>query len=59
MIKVLAGIDPGSDVADAGTVKVSSVGDVASTTKLSELSYTPYLTYDNSPHLFQYTRIKQ
>jgi len=34
MIAVLAGTDPESDVADAGTVRVSSVGDAAGTTKL-------------------------
>ena len=59
MVEVLEGTDPESDVADAGTVKVSSVGDVAGTTKLSELSSTHYLTYDNSPHLLQCTRIQQ
>ena len=47
MIDVLAGTDPESDVADAGTVKVSSVGDVAGTAKLLRvIIYSP-------PHLRQ------
>jgi len=42
MIEVLAGTDPGSDVADAGTVNFSSVGDVAGTTKLLRvITYLP------------------
>ena len=47
MIEVLAGTDPESDVADAGTVKVSSVSDVAGTTKLLRVIIYP------SPHLRQ------
>jgi len=42
MIEVLAGTDPESHVADAGTVKVSSVGDVICTTKASQ-SYRYHL----------------
>jgi len=41
MIEVLAGTNPESDVADAGTVKVSSVGDVAGTSKLLKVSIYP------------------
>jgi len=41
MIEVLAGTDPESDVADAGTVMVSSVGDVAATTNLLRVIIYP------------------
>jgi len=46
-IEVLAATDPESDVADAGTAKVSSVGDVAGTTKLLRVIIYPL------PHLQQ------
>ena len=47
MIQVLDGTDSESDVADAGTVKFSSAGDVAGTTKLLRvITYFP-------PHLRQ------
>ena len=43
MVEVLEGTDPESDVADAGTVKVSSVGDVATTTNLLRvIIYPPF-----------------
>jgi len=41
MIKVLSGTDPELDVADAVTVKVSSVGEVAVTTKLLRVIIYP------------------
>jgi len=47
MIEVLAGTDPESDVADAGTIKVSSVGNVVGTTKLLRVIIYP------PPHLRQ------
>jgi len=47
MTAVLAGTDPESDGADAGTVKVSSVGDVAGTIKLLRVIIYP------PPHLRQ------
>jgi len=47
MIKMLAGADPESDMADACTVKVSSVNDVEGTTKLLRVIIYP------PPHLRQ------
>jgi len=59
MIEVLAGTDLESDVADAGTVEVSRVVDVAGTTKFLRVIIYPHLTYDNNPHLLRCTRMQQ
>jgi len=51
MIEVLAGTDLESDVADAGMVKVSSVGDVAGTTKFLRVIIYPPLHLRQQPAL--------